>query len=442
MFPNPQNSLPLPQHPDLEQYKKLAKDLVKACASRDAAVPRAWASRWIASLVRLSERMDGQYPQNPSEQWVERVEQFARDTLTKSPGEDCTLARAHFVIARSHGFPSWPKFANHLPGLARKSPVSQFEAAADAIVTGDVSTLKQLLRENPGLARQRSTREHRATLLHYCSANGVEDYRQKTPKNIAEITRILLEAGAEVDAGADVYGGDCTTLGLAATSVYPEKAGVQEELMQVLLDHGAVMDKPGTTGGRHSLIRGCLANGRPGAARWLAEHGAKLDLEGAAGTGRLDVVKTFFDSNGDLKPPATQQDLQRGFVWACGCGDEDVVEFLLSHGADLEDDAGSAEPPLHMAVVGASLSIVKLLIARGAPLEQLNGYGGTPLGQAGWSFVNGDSDDDYVPIFDALLAAGAHIEDSWLAWLDKQQGRTAEQKARIAEVLRRYGAKS
>jgi hypothetical protein len=114
--------------------------------------------------------------------------------------------------------------------------------------------------------------------LHYCSANGVEGYRQKTPKNIVEITRILLEAGAEVDARADVYGGDSTTLGLAATSVHPEKTGVQEELMQVLLDHGAIMDTQGITDGRHSLIRGCLANGRPRATRWLAEHGAKLDL--------------------------------------------------------------------------------------------------------------------------------------------------------------------
>jgi hypothetical protein len=54
--------------------------------------------------------------------------------------------------------------------------------------------------------------------------------------------------------------------------------------------------------------------------------------------------------------------------------------------------------------------------------EQLNGYGGTPLGQAGWSFVNGDPDDDYVPIFDALLAAGAHIEDG-LAGLARQAER-------------------
>src|ERR1043165_8508523 len=56
-----------------------------------------------------------------------------------------------------------------------------------------------------------------------------------------------------------------------------------------------------------------------------------------------------------------------GFVWACGYAYADVVEFLLLHGADLDDDAGSDEPPLHMAVVGASLSIVKLRIARRGP---------------------------------------------------------------------------
>jgi hypothetical protein len=105
-------------------------------------------------------------------------------------------------------------------------------------------------------------------------------------------------------------------------------------------DHGHA----GITDGRHSLIRGCLANGRPRATQWLAEHGAKLDLLGAAGTGCLDIVKTFFDSNGDLKSSATQRDLQRGFVWACRYGYEDVVEFLLSHRADLKDDAGSDEP--------------------------------------------------------------------------------------------------
>jgi len=438
MFPNPQGSLPLPQHPDLEQYKKVAKELLRATKSTDPDAIHHWSTNWIKGLVERSGiEITPQLPVRIDD-WIRDVANFAQAKLP----DGGKLSDAQFVIARSHGFPSWPQLARHIHNTTgTDSREAQFEAAADAIVTGDGATLKQLLRENPGLARQRSTREHSATLLHYCSANGVEGYRQRTPQNIVEIARMLLEAGAEVDAGAEVYGGDCTTLGLTATSVHPEKAGVQEELMQVLLDHGAVMDKPGITGGRHSPIRGCLANGRPRAARWLAEHGAKLDLEGAAGTGRLDAVKTFFDSNGGLKPPATQEDLQRGFVWACGYGGEDVVRFLLSRGADLEDDAGTGEPPLHMAVASASLPAVKLLMARGAPLEQLNRYGGTPLGQAGWSFVNGDPDEDYVPIFDALLAGGARIEDGWLAWLDKQKGRTVEQKARIAEVLRRYGAR-
>jgi ankyrin repeat protein len=439
MFPNPQSALPLPRHPDLEQYKKLAKELLRAAKSTDPDAIRNWSTNWVQGLVERSGiQIKPQLPVR-TDDWIRGAANFAQAKLP----DGSKLCDAQFVIARCHGFPSWPEFARHLHNTTgTDSREAQFEAAADAIMTGDAAALKRLLRENRGLVRQRSTREHRATLLHYCSANGVEGYRQRTPKNIVEIARMLLEAGAAVDAGANVYGGDCTTLGLAATSVHPEKAGVQEELMQALLDYGAAMDEPGITGGRQSLVRGCLANGRARAARWLAEHGAKLDLEGAAGTGRLDAVKTFFDSNGELKPPATQADLQRGLVWACGYGGEDVVQFLLSRGADLEDDGGGGEPPLHMAVAGASLSAVKLLMARGAPLEQRNGYGGTALGQAGWSFVNGDPDADYVPIFDALLAGGAHMEDGWLAWLDKQKGRTVEQKARIAEVLRRYGAKS
>ena len=52
MFPNPQDAIPLPPRPDLEQYKKLAKDLVKACASGDPAAIGEWAERWLESLLR------------------------------------------------------------------------------------------------------------------------------------------------------------------------------------------------------------------------------------------------------------------------------------------------------------------------------------------------------------------------------------------------------
>src|SRR5258708_68383 len=70
-----------------------------------------------------------------------------------------------------------------------------------------MATLEKLLSENPTLVCARSTREHRSTLLHYVSANGVENFRQKTPKNIVEITKLLLKAGADVNAESDAYGG-------------------------------------------------------------------------------------------------------------------------------------------------------------------------------------------------------------------------------------------
>ncbi len=76
----------------------------------------------------------------------------------------------------------------HIEAVTRKSSqVSKFEAAADAIVKGDIATLERLLRKEPELIRTRSTREHRATLLHYVSANGVEGYRQETPKNAVRL---------------------------------------------------------------------------------------------------------------------------------------------------------------------------------------------------------------------------------------------------------------
>src|SRR5262249_47898243 len=154
-----------------------------------------------------------------------------------------------FVIARAHGFTSWPKFVTHLESLAQSSSeISAFEAAAGAIVTGDTVTLERLLRENPRLIHSRSTREHNATLLHYVSANGVEGYRQKSPKNAGQIAAMLLDAGAEVDARAEVYGSGCTTLGLVATSAHPAIAGVQREVIDVLLGHGARMDLPGSAG--------------------------------------------------------------------------------------------------------------------------------------------------------------------------------------------------
>lgn len=443
MFPNPQDALPLPPRPNLEQYKKRAKDLVKACKSGEPGAIGVWAANWIETLVKLASLTVTLGLPVRIDRWIAQVTEFAQRELSDSGRESakCALADAQFVIARSHGFESWLKLAKHIEALAhRSSPASQFEAAADAIVAGDVAALERLLRENPELIRARSTREHRATLLHYISANGVEGYRQITPKNAVKIAEILLKAGAEVDAEANVYGGGATTLGLVATSIHPQRAGVQIPLMEILLEYGAAMDHPTGAGNRDSLVKSCLANGRPQAAEFLASRGARLDLEEAAGVGRLALVKGFFHAAGSLKEGATKKQMERAFVWASMCGRTAVADFLLQKDVDPAAGANTGQTGLHMAAHGGQLDTVKLLIKRKAPLEAVNVHGGTVLGQALWSAVN-EPQADHVAIIEALLAAGAKMEDGSLAWL-AQQDASPSLKERIAEVLRRHGAKS
>ena len=397
---------PLSVRPSLEQYKKQSKEFVKLGKSGDAEI-------------------------------VQRVKKYH-----PRPGQvldaKFALADAQLVIAREHGFESWPKFAKHIEALTREnSPVSQFELAADAVVTGDAAALESLLRENPKLIRARSTRVHRAALLHYVGANGVENYRQKSPKNAVEIAKILLDAGAEVDAVADTYGKG-TTLGLVATSIHPKQAGVQIALLETLLDYGAAIDA--LPDGWSPLIS-ALHNGRPEAAEFLAQRGARLDLEGAAGVGRLDVVESFFNEDGSLKTSATKTQMDSGFFWACEYGRTRVVDFLLKKGADLRAGENTGLTGLHWAVVGGQLGTIRMLLERGAPLEVKNVYGGTVLGQALWSAINGDPGIDYVPIIKRLIDAGAEIPKGSLSWLE-YAGRSSVVKARIAEVLRRHGAKS
>lgn len=419
MYPNPASALPLPSRPNLDQYKKLAKDLVKACKSGNPDALRGWATEWLQKLADLQSfaAIKGQ---------IESLTEFARS----KPAD--TLANAQFVIARAHGFKSWPRFAEHLEALiGAGSPISRFEAAADAIVTGDAATLRRLLREDPELIRARSTREHRATLLHYIGANGFEDFRQKSPNNAVEIAKLLLDAGAEVDGLTDGAIGIGTPLGLVATSIHPVQAGVQIELLETLLDHGASVD--GAPGGWNPLLA-ALHNGRPQAAEFLAQRGARLDLEGAAGVGQVDLVKAF------LKGDATSAQMENGFLWACEYGRNSVVEFLLVKGVDLRTKGKTGLTGLHWAVVGGRLDTIRLLLEHGAPLEERNIYGGTALGQALWSVFNADPGIDYVPIIETLIHAGAEIEPGSLTWLARQDGRSAA-KARVEEVLRRHGAR-
>ncbi len=281
-----------------------------------------------------------------------------------------------------------------------------FERAADAVAFGDLETLRELLDEEPSLAHARSPRPHRATLLHYCGANGVEDPRQRTPGNAPAIMQLLLDRGADVNATCNLYGGGATTLGLVLTSIHPLRAGLRTPLAEILLNAGA--------------------------------HGAE-GIEGAAALGRLDLVKTFFDEEGRLKGNATKAQMQSALRWACEYGRTGVVEFLLDRGTDLREQDGNGQTALHLAAFFGHLDTVKLLLKRQAPLEIKNAWGGTVLGNVLWAAVHHDPGVDYVPIVKAVLEAGAKVDPLFLTGWPGQNTLVPSAKARIEELLRNAG---
>ncbi len=152
MFPSPPSALPLPPRPDLDQYRRLAKELVRACAADEPSASSApsaigaWAERWLEALRRASDKPDSDGVRREMRSAARQLTEFATAKLTSGPRR-CALSDAQFVLARSHGFDSWPKFAAHVDALAHRSgATTEFEAAADAIVAGNEAELRRTAR--------------------------------------------------------------------------------------------------------------------------------------------------------------------------------------------------------------------------------------------------------------------------------------------------------
>jgi ankyrin repeat protein len=138
------------------------------------------------------------------------------------------------------------------------------------------------------------------------------------------------------------------------------------------------------------------------------------------------IVDWYEKGHFDNEPRA----LAEALTCACFLGRTSVADLLLTEGVDPAAGTGTGLSALHWAANRGNLATVKLLIERNAPLEQKNMYGGTVLGCAVWSAIN-EPRADHVVIIEALLAAGAKIDES--------EYPTGSQ--RVDEVLRRYGAK-
>jgi len=320
---------------------------------------------------------------------------FLRDDVPWLPRSDSDDARireaalthddARVTIARWYDFLDWDSLVALVTDAADvHSPVARFEAAVEMVIEGHLEALEAAVRVDPALVHARSTRvthfdppRHRATLLHYVAANGVEGYRQRTPANAVAIARVLLEAGADADALADMYGGRCTTMSMLVSSTPPERAGVQVALVDLLVDFGASVEARGAGAWASPLMTALVFGFRP-AAEALVRRGARVDtLAAAAGLGRGDDVRAGLAA-------ATPDDRHRALALAAQSGHADVLAVLLDAG---EDPSRYNPPglhahatPLHQAVASGPLPVVRLLVERGAPRDARDRiYDATPL---------------------------------------------------------------
>jgi ankyrin repeat protein len=281
---------------------------------------------------------------------------------------------------------------------------AKFHPAIHAIKSGDMQLLKSLVTTDPTLATSRSSKSH-PTLLQ-CLTLAAQDVSNKV-----EMARVLIDAGAEING----------PLGACAS-------GNNVEVAAALLDAGAEINGMGSW----SPLEEALYWSSNDVRDLLLKRGASVhNLRIAAGLGRTDLIESFFNSDGSLKPEAgkiawpfgdpqdsnlpsqikeelqakieawsneSQNIINNAFIYACMHNRIDAAKLLLDKGAEINtippgfDYAGTG---LHNAAVNGHRAMVEFLIESGADAnirdEKVNG---TP---AGWADFGGHGDlRDYL----------------------------------------------
>ena len=370
------------EHPDLDQLKRQAKELLDAyrSSSKDA---------------------------------IAEVEAYHR---TATP-ETFALHDAQFVLARSYGFESWRKLKAAVDGVT----AARFH---EAVERGDLDTARQLLDRRPeivDLGRGEMRALHMAVLrrdramtllLLERGANpdgGIWPNRDATSPYVLARDRGYDEITAALDAerrrrGARGPGrvteatreltrawqSGSESAVVAVFEAHPDLAGMRPSdgltmlhraagagallVMQWLIDHGA--DVHGKTEQGWTPLD-YAATGRGGdwlfdtgkftrVGALLLQHGAELSPLSAAALGQWDYLQRW-----------SKQDLEgKGVLEAAVKGDQpDVLRRLLDLGLDpdervqvghIAEQTWSAGGPLFWAVVLNRIEMARLLLARGA----------------------------------------------------------------------------
>lgn len=361
---------------NVEQLRKQAKELVKAAKSGDPAArvrlgdlpPR------LASAQLVLAREHG-YPSWPALVRVEVEQPFHADlryyqdraagiaTVNAVP-----LAEARRDLAGRHGFATWSALRKHVTALASgEEAPSPFVLAYRANEAGDRERLTELLDLHPELVEMRGTNGNDL----FGMANGIE------------IARLLLERGAEVNRGND-YGW---------TKLHQAGYGNDPELARLLLDAGARTDLSARGDGGTPLVVALFWGHREVSPLLGLEP---RNLRVAAGLGRIDLIdelvgtpgagahRGFYRPHGGFpawEPSDDPQEiLDEALVWAAKAGRVEAIDRLVELGAGIEADPYRGTPLAWAAATGR-VAAIRRLVEVGADPNGRSTFGGPGHGE-------------------------------------------------------------
>lgn len=182
------------------------------------------------------------------------------------------------------------------------------------------------------------------------------------------------------------------------------------------------------------LLVGCAAKepAEPTIEELLAKKGYEVSNEyffRAARYGDVDAVKLLLEAGIyiDVREMSDKWPGATALIYACDRGREDVVEYLIEQGADIEAKTDNGHTPLYM----DNVDVVKILIDNGAEVSFRVGFS-TPLHTAIFN--------DNLEMVKLLVESGADINIQ-ASTLFETPLTYAEGKAEIVEYLRSVGAK-
>jgi ankyrin repeat protein len=407
-------------------------------------------------------------PQTPSLEYLRKRAKARRRERAIS------LSEAQHQLAREYGSASWPMLVHHVQALelegveralvlADASALSTLLRAEPEAATAEVDGLAPLLvllrRSTGSPADVRSCArllldagaDPNSHTVEWGGQGRMSALFAAVERSDLELVRLLLEHGATRD--EDAFYHACEQSNTALLDALHE-AGFENLVnhkldfedaagLQWFLDHGVDVNANGCL--HHAITRGrgltiltmLLDAGadpnlpwdrwdtgrRPLALAARCGHLAAYELLRSRGaTAELDPVDAavLAVARGDsvrlpkAPPPSLGNPRGDDYGWIFGqfalLGRTDVVEALLGAGMAVDTRGWSNFTPLDQAAMHGRTETVRLLIARGADLEDcaFDEEGPTPLDCAVWGLQNNRAEDgDYVGTVEALVAAGA-----------------------------------